>query len=57
MPNTDTVIVTTVVAVVPVRASSVFTEGVDVRWCCGPRFLWAAGYDGEKRFEPAPRVR
>ena len=50
--GTDSVEVTTVVAVDPATAFEVFTEEIDLWWRRGPRFRWIAERKGTLRFEP-----
>lgn len=51
----ETVVVSTVVAVDPASAFAIFTEDVDLWWKRGPRFR-ATG-DATMRFEPGPAGR
>jgi uncharacterized protein YndB with AHSA1/START domain len=48
----DTVRVTTVVAVDPATAFEVFTTEIDLWWRRGPRFRWVTAREGSLRFEP-----
>lgn len=57
MSQTDSVTVTTVVAVDPATAFRIFTEETDAWWRQGPRFRPAVGRSGSMRFEPGPEGR
>lgn len=52
MSKTDSVCVTTVVAVDPEAAFAMFTEEVDAWWRRGPRHRFSATRTGAMRFEP-----
>jgi hypothetical protein len=51
MSSTDSVVVSTVVAVDPATAFGVFTDEVDVWWKTGPRYRWSLDRPGKVRFE------
>lgn len=50
MRSTDSVTVTTVVALAPAAAFAVFTDEVDAWWRRGPRFRFRDGEDGTLAF-------
>ncbi len=52
MSGSDSVSVTTVVAVPPEEAFRVFTQEIDAWWRGGPRFRWYPERKGRLRFEP-----
>jgi uncharacterized protein YndB with AHSA1/START domain len=57
MSDTDSVSVTTVVAVDADTAFSVFTDDIDLWWRRGPGHQFRPGADGAMRFDPGPEGR